>query len=77
MSIKFILYYSISCGACTTVYDAALMLLIKEKNLDYGKQRAWGTLGALTSAYLGGVLVDAYSEEGKPDYRLVYQCSFH
>ena len=38
------------------------MALSKEKGIDYGLQRAWGTLAALVSSYAGGFLVDYYSE---------------
>ncbi|RXG60981.1 hypothetical protein Avbf_06628 [Armadillidium vulgare] len=58
-------FYIILTSISFTLFEGAVMLMDKENNIDFGLQRAWGTFAALTSAYIGGVLVSVYSE-GKP-----------
>ncbi|XP_068249756.1 major facilitator superfamily domain-containing protein 6-like [Palaemon carinicauda] len=45
-------------GATFTLYDAAVMANTQNSNINYGYQRSWGTIGAIASSYLGGVIAE-------------------
>ncbi|XP_069983539.1 major facilitator superfamily domain-containing protein 6-like [Penaeus vannamei] len=41
------------------MYEGVVMAYTKEYNVDYGFQRAWGTLAVLVSSPLGGYIIEA------------------
>lgn len=47
-------------GGSYTLFEGAVMSYMQEKNLDYGMQRAWGTLAVGISPMVGGKLNDFY-----------------
>ncbi|CAL4059938.1 unnamed protein product [Meganyctiphanes norvegica] len=47
-----------------TLYDGAVMSYMQEHNLDYGMQKAWGTLAIGVSPFVGAVLKDMQGMQG-------------
>ncbi|XP_064089111.1 major facilitator superfamily domain-containing protein 6-like isoform X2 [Macrobrachium nipponense] len=45
-------------GATLIFFDAAVMANVQKSSISYGYQRAWGTVGAIISSYLSGVIVE-------------------
>ncbi|XP_064089192.1 major facilitator superfamily domain-containing protein 6-like [Macrobrachium nipponense] len=50
--------YGIFNGITFVFFDAAVMANAQDSNVNFGYQRAWGTVGALISSYVGGVIVE-------------------
>ncbi|XP_064089330.1 major facilitator superfamily domain-containing protein 6-like [Macrobrachium nipponense] len=50
--------YGVCNGATLTLFDAAVMANVQKSGISYGYQRAWGTVGAIISSYLSGVIVE-------------------
>ncbi|XP_066984651.1 major facilitator superfamily domain-containing protein 6-like [Macrobrachium rosenbergii] len=50
--------YGVCNGATFILFDAAVMANVQESGISFGYQRAWGTVGAVVSSYLSGVIVE-------------------
>ena len=44
-------------AVCYTLFEAAVMAEVQTTGLDYGFQRAWGTLAVLGASFASGYLV--------------------
>ncbi|XP_066984655.1 major facilitator superfamily domain-containing protein 6-like isoform X1 [Macrobrachium rosenbergii] len=50
--------YGIVNGITYVFFDAAVMANVQNSDVNFGYQRAWGTVGAFISSFLGGVIVE-------------------
>lgn len=58
-----ILFSGVISGTAFAMFEGAVIAILREQKADYGLQRIYGSIGAMISSPLSGMLIDYASKD--------------